>query len=183
LPAEIRHPARTTRRQILTASLGLCAAACRRGPPDLAGFTEEEPPRLSASVDVANPQTAPQLVSGWYPVEANWRWTAPKFTAVLRPPPGAAARGAILRFHFTLPDVIISQLKVVTLRAAIEGTPLTPERYSHSGKAVYARDLPGHLLSGDRVHIDFGVDRPFRPGPADPRDLGVVAERVGLETK
>jgi hypothetical protein len=172
-----------TRRQILTGSLGLCAAACRRGPPDLAGFTEEEPPRLSASVDVSNPRLASQLVSGWYPVEANWRWTARTFAAVLRPPPGAAAKGATLQFHFTLPDALISQLKLVTLRAAIQGAPLAPETYNHSGRAVYARDLPGNLLSGDRVQIDFALDKGFRPGPSDPRELGVVAERLGLETK
>lgn len=173
----------TTRRQILTSSLGLCAVACRRGTPDLAGFTEEEPPRLSAWVDIGNPRMASQLVSGWYPIEANWRWTARNFAVVLGLPPGAAARGATLRFHFTLPDALISQLKLVTLRAAVQGTPLAPEQYSHPGKAVYRRDLPGKLLSGDRVQIDFALDKGFRPGPSDTRQLGVVAERLGLETK
>ncbi len=126
---------------------------------------------------------ASQLVSGWYPIEANWRWTARNFAAVLGPPPGAAARGATLQFHFTLPDAVISQLKLVTVRASIHGAPLAPETYSHPGKAVYARDLPGQLLSGDRVQIDFALDKAFRPGPSDPRELGVVAERLGLETK
>lgn len=172
------------RRQLLVASVSLYLAACRAGTPDLTGFTEEEPPRLSSSVSVSEPGTAAQLVSGWEQIEYNaWRWTNPRFSAVLRPPPGSSTLGAILQFHFSLPEVEMSRLKELTLSASVQGFRLKPETYRAVGEAVYMREVPAAVLSGDSVRVDFTLDKPFVPVNGDPRALGVIAKRLGLETK
>lgn len=172
------------RSQVLICLLGLCATGCHRAAPDLAGYTEEEPPRLAVALDLGDPASAGQLVFGWYPVERNtWRWTARNFAVVLRPPPAAARRGAILRFHFSLPDSVLSRLKQVTLSASTQGTRLAPETYHRVGPAVYQRDVPAALLAGDSVRFDFSLDKALPAGDFDPRELGVIADHVGLETR
>jgi hypothetical protein len=166
---------------LLFVSLGVMTA-CR--PPDLTGRTEEEPPQLSTEVQVADSSASAQLLSGWYSVERNsWRWTARKFTVVLRPPVGSAANGATLNFSFTVPDVVITRLHSVTLCAFIQTTRLAPETYQTSGKMTYIRDVPAGLLFGETVRVDFELNRAMFPGQGDTRELGVIADRVGLETK
>jgi hypothetical protein len=173
-----------TRFHLLTALLlaALVVTGCRG--PDLTGLTEEEPPQPSAEVQVADPVTSSQLLSGWYKVEGNsWRWTAGKFAVLLRPPIGSATKGATLTLNFAVPDVVISQLHSVTLRASIQGTRLAPETYEQGGRAVYTRDVPASLLSGNTSRIDFELNRVMVPGKGDTRELGVIADRVGLEVK
>jgi hypothetical protein len=173
-----------TRRQLLVSSLALCFAACHTATPDLTGFTEEEPPRLSSSISASDPGAAAQLLSGWEPTEGNpWRWTDPRFSAVLRPSPGSSTRGATLQFHFFLPDGEMSRLNELTLSASIQGFRLAPESYRTVGEAVYEREVPAAVLSGDSVRVDFALDKPFVPGNGDPRALGVIAKRLSLETK
>jgi hypothetical protein len=170
--------------QILICSLALCAAGCRRASPDLAGYTLEEPPRQAVALDLGDPASASQLVSGWYPVERNaWRWTARNFAVVLRPPPAAARKGAILRFRFSLPDMVLSRLKQLTLSASVLGTRLAPETYHRVGPAIYQRDVSAALLPGESVRIDFSLDKALPAGDFDPRELGVIANQVGLETR
>lgn len=162
------------------------ATGCKRGEPDLTAYTEEEAPSALASsgVQVADPRAAPQLISGWWDVENHaWRWTARKFAVVLRAPLGAARHGATLRFRFTLPDVVFSHFKAVTLSPSVEGAPLAPETYREPGPRVYARDVPSNLLSAHSVRIDFELDHAFSPGNGDPRELGLIADRLGLESK
>jgi len=153
-------------------------------PPDLSDRTEEEPPWPASNLQVAEPDAAPQLISGWYNVEKNsWRWTAGKFAVILRPPIGSAVKGATLTLNFTVPEVIISRLRSVTLSASIEGTGLAPETYPSPGKAIFKRDVPARLLSGETVRVDFALNRVMVPGHGDNRELGVVVDRVGLEPK
>jgi hypothetical protein len=163
------------------------ATGCKSREPDLAAYTEEEaasPPRAAAGIQVADPRAAPQLVSGWWDVEDHaWRWTARKFAAVLRTPIGAARHGATLRFRFTLPDVVFSHFKSVTLSASVKGRPLAPETYRRPGAATYAREIPADLFSEPSVRIDFGLDNAFSPGNGDPRELGLIAHRLGLESQ
>ena len=175
------------RRQILIAALPLVLAACAGcdiGSPNLDGRTEEEPPRSAAEIQVADPRSTPQLVSGWYPIEQHaWRWTARRFAVNLRPPIQSANTGATLKLNFTLPDVVMSRFHSVTLSASVRGTRLAPETYDKPGKWAYARELPAALLQGREVRIDFELDKALPPGKVDRRELGLIADRVGLETK
>ena len=168
-----------------TLLITLCVlTACSRSAPDLSRFTEEEPPPESSELQVADPLAARQLLSGWYPVEQNsWRWTAKNFAVILRRPVGAAKAGARLTLEFTLPDVVLSRLRSVTLRASIEGAPVAPETYRAVGKQTYARDVPASLLSRHTLRVDFALDKALPPNPADRRELGLIVDRVGLDTK
>ena len=166
---------------LLLVLLGL-VTGCRG--PDLTGLTEEEPPQPSTEVQAADPLASSQLLSGWYKVEGNsWRWTAGKFAVLLRPPIGSATKGAVLTLNFTVPAVVISQLRSVTLWASIQGTRLAPETYAQGGRAAYTRNVPANLLSGNTVRIDFELNRVMVPGKGDSRALGVIADRVGLDVK
>ena len=174
----------TTRRHLLILPLSLCASACRRAGPDLAGYTEEEPPHLSSTIATADPKTASQLLSGWHQVEQNaWRWTARNFSAALRPPPGSAALGATLDLRFAVPGVVIRLLKSTTLSASIGDLHLAPETYRQPGDARYVRDVPARVLSGDSVRVDFSLEHAIAPSQVDGRELGVVVRSLRLETK
>jgi len=154
------------------------------GAPDLRDRTEEEPPVPSPEVQVADLRTRTQLLSGWHNVEQNaWRWTARNFAVRLRPPIGAAVKGASLTLHFTLPDVVISRLDSVTLSASLQSLRLAPQTYRTAGRALYVRDVSSSLLSGSTVRVDFQLDKVTVPGAGDTRELGVVVDRVGLESK
>jgi hypothetical protein len=158
--------------------------SCHRGMPAVSTLTEEEAtPPLAAEIRMADPRASSQLISGWHAIEQDgWRWTARKFSAALRPPIGAAKSGAVLVLDFTLPEAVIAKLKTVTLGASIGGTPLEPQRYSHAEECTYARDVPARVLSGHSVRIDFTLDKALPPG-SDPREFGLIANRLRLEAR
>jgi hypothetical protein len=165
--------------------LALCIlTSCHGGPPDDSGLTEEEAtPPLAAEIQVADPHTSSQLISGWYAVEkGEWRWTARKFSAVLRPPIGALKSGAVLTLNFTIPAPVIARLETVTLTASIGGTQLEPQTYRRAEQSIYSRDVPARLLSGHSVRIDFTLDKALPPG-SDPREFGIIANRLRLEAR
>lgn len=158
---------------------------CR--PPESAPVeTIEEPAvsELAPMVHAADPKAAFQLVKGFHEIEQNaWRWTMREFAVTLRPPAGAAERGAVLRLKFAIPEPVIAKLKMVTLTARAGGAALAPESYSKPGDYVYTREVPGSALAGDAVSVEFSLDKAIPPGEADQRELGVVVTSVGLETK
>ncbi len=84
-----------------------------------------EEPGPATVLNTADPRVAGQLLRGFYSVEANaWRWTKGDFAAALKPPAGAAQKGATLIFRFVIPPTSIEQLKSVKLSASVNGTPL-----------------------------------------------------------
>jgi hypothetical protein len=132
---------------------------------------------------MSDTSAAGQLLSGFYPVEANaWRWTARKFSVLLRTPPGAAQTGGNLSLNFTIPDVSIQQLKSVTLSASVNGMMLKSQEYTAAGTQVFTADVPASMLAADSVKVDFALDKSIPPG-VDKRDLGLVAASVGLAAK
>ena len=146
--------------------------------------TDEEEPRLATVLVMSDPRAGHQLLHGFYALEENqWRWTAGKFSVVLRPPIGAEQKGATLRLKLTVPSVIIDKLKNTTLSARIGGTALTPVTYSQPGEYVYAREVPPAALSSASTKVEFSLDHAIPPGSVDQRELGVVVSMVGLEAK
>lgn len=135
-------------------------------------------------VHAADPRTATQLVRGFHGVEQNaWRWTSGAFAVVLRPPAGAAQKGATLQLKFVAPGVIMDKLKPITLSAAVDGQKLAPETYDKAGEYSYSRDVPASALARDKVTVEFTLDK-FLPASAqDARDLGVIMTLVGFEAK
>ena len=167
---------------ILIACLALAPAACKR--KKLRVQTDEEAPRVSSMIHMADPRAASQLVSGFYDIEGNaWRWTAGKFSVILRPPRGAEQKGATLRFRFAVPEVVFQKLGKQTLTATVDGLALAPEPFKQPGEHTFTREVPGSKLAGETVRVDFALDKFLPATGTDSRDLGVVASSVALEPK
>ncbi|MGA2590620.1 MAG: hypothetical protein ABSH32_11935 [Bryobacteraceae bacterium] len=166
---------------ILIVSLAIAPLGCKRHR-QASAQTEEDV--LATIVHAADPRAASQLVSGFYAVEANaWRWTAGKFSVLLRVPRNAASKGAILQLKLTIPDVSITQEKAITLSASLNGVALAPETYTHAGEFAYRRDIPAAQLDGESVSVDFSVDKTIPPNATDKRELGVIVSEVGFQPK
>lgn len=165
---------------VFLAALLLAAPACRHQDVPVAE-TIEEAPRLFSSIRMGDASASGQLVAGFYDVEATaWRWTARKFAVSLRPPLHAAQQGAVLELHLTVPKNSIDKLGSLSLSATVGGAALASETYSKSGDYTYRRDVPGNLLAGETVRVDFQLDKALPPGDVDKRELGIVASSVGL---
>jgi hypothetical protein len=167
---------------LLIAVVGL--AGCKRKQTVKVQQTDEEGPRMASIVHTGDPKSETQLVSGFYDIEQNsWRWTAPRFSVVLRPPAGAAENGATLNVQLTVPDVMIAKVKTISLSATIGTTPLPPETYTQPGQYTYTRDIAPSLLGSEAVRIDFQTDKSLPPTGADQRELAVIVASVGLDAK
>jgi hypothetical protein len=168
---------------ILIVCLALAPAGCKRKKVRVQQ-TDEEAPRVSSMIHMADPKATAQLVSGFHDVEQNsWRWTSSRFSVILRPPRGAAQNGAVLKFKFTSPDVILQKLKTQTITATVEGLALPPETITQPGEYTYSRDVPASKLGGETVKVDFAIDKFLPASSSDNRDLAVVASSIALEPK
>lgn len=168
----------------LALALAFAPLACKRPKTVPVQQTLEEAPRMASTIKMSDAKLEPQLVSGFYGIEGNaWRWTARQFSVVLRPPLGAAQRGATLQLSLSIPKVAIDKLKTISLAAAVDGSPLPPETYTTEGQFVYKRDIAPNLLTGASVKIDFTLDRAMPPEGADRRELGVIVSAVSLDAK
>ena len=136
-------------------------------------------------IDVADPGSANQLVSGFHGIEQNrFRWTAGRFSVLLRPPSNASRKGARLYLQFFIADPVMNQLKEVKLAAVINGTPLPPETYTKAGPYQFRRDIEPRLIGGeDAVTVNFSLDKALPPGADDQRELGLAVEKVGFEKR
>jgi len=142
-----------------------------------------EPAPVRSSIEMRDPRTAGQLVSGFHSIENNsWRWTERQFTVTLASP-RPAQNGAVLALKFTIPAAVIQALQTVTLSALIENSPLAPESYSEPGSHVYQRDIEPGLLAGDSIRVSFRLDKALPPSGSDLRELGVIAQSIGLTAK
>jgi|HubBroStandDraft_1064217.scaffolds.fasta_scaffold00862_11 hypothetical protein len=175
--------ARAAAALIVVLSLAIVPAGCRRHRRVTVQTIEDAPP-LASVVATADPHAGKQLVSGFYGIEQNaWRWTAGRFSVLLRPPRMAAASGAVLQLKFAVPDGVLAKMKSVSLSAYVNGTALTPETYTQAGQFIYSRDVPSSLLAGDVARVDFSLDKTVPPSAADRRELGVVVSLIGFQPK
>jgi hypothetical protein len=161
-----------------------CTAGCKRRDKIVVQPTEEEGQALASVVRVADPRMAPQLISGFHDVEQNsWRWTKSKFTVALRPPAGAATKGAKLELKFSLPDAVFTKVGAVTLSAKIGTTELPAMKFPKPGECTYSAEVPATLLNADSVKVEFILDKFLAAGTAEQRELGVVVSTAGFEAK
>ena len=171
----------------LVLTIALTAGACRRKRKQQVkvDLTEENgPTQMLSVVNVADPRATPQLVRGFYGLEDNqWRWTMSKFAVTLRPPAGAAQKGATLILKFAIPDPIIANVRSTTLTVSVNGAAIAPQTFSKAGEYVYSRDVPAAALGGDAVTVEFSLDKFMKPTGPDQRELAIVATSIGLEAK
>jgi hypothetical protein len=159
------------------------APACK-GRKVRSRATDEETPRMASVLNMGDPKAEPQLVTGFYGVEAGaWRWAAKQFTVTLKPPVGSAQKGAKLSVKLTVPPVVIEKNKNISISATAGNAALAPETYTTPGDYVYVRDVPGSALAGDSVRVDFALDKVLPPAGADIRELGIIVLSIGLESK
>jgi hypothetical protein len=143
-------------------------------------------PELLSVIPMDDPHADAQLVDGFYaPEGTGWRWTAGKFSVILRPPPGSAQGqdGARLELMLNMPEAVLQRLGAVTLSARIGGSSLAPEKYSEPGGYIYGRDVPASALSGDSVSIEFATDKAIPAGKMEKRELALIVTSVGLVPK
>jgi hypothetical protein len=146
---------------------------------------DEGPAQPVSLVKMNDAAASAQLLSGFYATEAGaWRWTSGKFAALLAVPPTAAQNGGTVTFAFTMPDVVIKHTGKITLSAAANGKALGSKSYDAVGPAVFTADVPKELLTTDSIRIEFALDKDLPPNSVgDSRELGVVANSVGLASK
>ena len=160
---------------LIVAVVGCRSEAPVRPAPDQAA-------RLASTVYTGDPNSEPQLISGFYGAEEySWRWTAQRFSVVLRPPGGAIGEAANLVVRLSIPEVGIEKLHSISLSASIGGVTLAPETYTRSGDHSYVRAVAPHLLTSEEVRIDFQVDKVMPRVGRDDRQLGIVVTSIGLE--
>jgi hypothetical protein len=141
-------------------------------------------PHLRSSIDIADPATAGQLMSGFYDLEGNsWRWTAGHFSVALGRPPDAEKNGARLTLHLVIPETQIRDLGAMTLRAEVNGHSLGAETFSTPGDATYERDIPAQEFSRGVLLVDFAFDKARAPAGGEGRELGAIARGILIEKK
>ena len=106
-----------------------------------------------------------------------------QFSVYLRPPRGSAQKGAILTVNLTVPPAVIETQKTISLSASVNSNKLGTETWSNPGNYIFKCDVPGALLTGDAVRVDFELDKALPPSEKDGRELGVVVSKAGLELK
>ena len=165
--------------------LTMSVAGCKGKRERVAVQNEEEAsPKVAMTVKMGDPKAAAQLLTGFYNIEnGSWRWTAGRFSAMLRPPSNAAQAGATVKLTFSAPEVVMQKISPITLTAGINGTRLKSEEYKAAGNYTYAADVPANLLSGDAVKVDFALDKSLPASASDRRELGLIAISVGFEAK
>ncbi len=139
---------------------------------------------LATMLQVGDPHSSEQLTRGFYGIEnGSWRWTARNFSAMLHTPRNAAQNEARLVLHFAIPDVVIQQLKTITLSAKVNGLAVDPQTFAQPGETTYTRDVPAAALTADVVPVDFQLDKALPPSAGDQRELGVIVSAIGFEAK
>ncbi len=170
---------RLTAAVALLVFVAMVPAGCRRKKK---GRTRED--GLASVINVADPSDSAQLVRGFSAVEADaWRWSASKFSVVLRPPAGAAQNGANLELRFTLHEAVVNKLGPVTVSAKVNGTPVASETFSQPGDQVYSHEVPASALGSDVVTVEFSTDKALEPTDKDKRELALIVKTIGLVPK
>lgn len=136
-----------------------------------------------SKLDLADPATSYQLLTGFWWVESNsWRWTAREFSVALQPPVSAEMRGATLNLHLYIPDSQIESLGPMTLDATAEGEELQPETFAKGGTYIYTREIPKDLMATSILPVKFSFDKALPPYKSDGRELAAIVTGIELET-
>jgi len=119
---------------------------------------------------------AAQLVSGWFRLEGDIRWTRPDATAVLYRP--ESARTFELVTCLTEPQ--IAKHKRIDVQILLDGRPFVGHDFTTPGcQTVRWPVPPGHA---GPVKIDFHTTPPYNY-PPDPRIFGITVKAFGFVTE
>jgi len=136
----------------------------------------------SSSIPMNDPAVEKQLIAGFYGIEASsWRWTAKRFSAVLRMPTTERSRDLAIRLSLFIPEIQIQRLGPMTLHAEISGRKLPGQTFSHAGPYKYIAQLSDSDPPRALECIDFSLDKATPPTAVEARELGVVVTAVEIE--
>ncbi|MGA2595589.1 MAG: hypothetical protein ABSH09_01125 [Bryobacteraceae bacterium] len=134
-------------------------------------------------LNVADQRADKQLTRGFFPLEGTGRWTGRSFSATLKPPPTAARKGAVLMLRFGIPGTSIDAMHSIQISAAVNGVALKPQEYTQAGEFEYVRDVPAAAFRSGDAAVDFSLDKALAAGGNERRELGVIVNTVGFESK
>jgi hypothetical protein len=176
----------TKRRYFIAVLFLILTGVSCKGKHNRVTVQNEQPddgPRTVSTVRMNDSKAGAQLLSGFYSVEnSSWRWTAGKFSVLLRTPPAAAQGGGALSLAFSVPDLVIRKLNNVTITASINGMPLRSAEFKAAGSYIFSADVPASMLTTESVKVDFALDKNLPPG-VDSRELGIIATSVALSPR
>ena len=112
-----------------------------------------------------------RLAEGWFAWEGTCRWTAQRFSFLVRRPLLTRSTPE-LYLRFLVPDVVLATRPSVTLGASVNGYPLPPHTYTTSGEHIYQEKIPQAAVR-EKLEITFETDDVLRPPLPDTRALGV----------
>jgi hypothetical protein len=168
---------------VCAAALLLAAGACQKKKRHAnPAATVEEEAGLEASIAVADPAAASQILHGFHAAEnPSWRWSMKRFGVSLRPPDTLAGQTVWLEMDYTVPEPAAAKMTGATITAAVDESPLPPDRIAGGGSRKYRQPVPTSALRGkEAVIVEFTLDRTFGPNAEDSRELGLVISRIGF---
>ena len=114
-----------------------------------------------------------RLLSGWYELRGDWRWTSAEFGFVLK---REGCRRNKLVMRFVNPYPLSGQVLTIEAHGIhIASTEVT------SGLQVLEATLPPQLQKFDLVRFSAEVNPPQAPAPNDDRKLGVLVRFNSLQ--
>lgn len=150
--------------------LVLLLTACHRKFPEPASF-----------IAMGDKSVSNQLTSGFYNAEGSgWRWTAKRFSVLLRPPPEARSRVTKLSLNLFVPQMQIEKLGPLTLKAEVGNCALAAQTFAASGSYSYTREVPKSEAVTNVLPVRFSFDHANTHVPGDPRELAVIVKSVGV---
>jgi tRNA (mo5U34)-methyltransferase len=141
-----------------------------RGDSDPVGPKNDERAFCLLESRVVDKDSDARLAEGWHGWEGTCRWTARRFTFVVRRPPGGASE---FQLRFLVPDVILATRPSLTLTAQVNGYALPPHTYATAGEHVYEEKIPLEAAKQEILEIVFETRDVTRPPAPDTRELGV----------
>ena len=135
----------------------------------------------ASAIGMGDPVAEKQLLGGFYGAEANaWRWTARRFSVLLKTPGGAEQAGAQLRLRGMIPAVQIQRLGPMTLTATADDRALPGKTFSSPGAFEYMCRIPADVFRSNVIPIGFAFDKAVPPSGGDERELGAIVTSVEL---
>jgi hypothetical protein len=117
---------------------------------------------------------ASQLVSGWYEIEENFRWTQPDAAATLARPANARKFEIVAN---TMPEQIRNR-HTVDFRVSLNGQLLGRHTFTTSGWQIVRWPLPEGPAGTAR--LEFHTTPPYRSSNGDERIFGVAVKAFGF---
>ena len=156
---------------------------CSREEPAPAPVGAEQPAPVPQEVlyelNFAENIEPSRLLRGLYDSEGAWRWTARTFSVSLDRP--QAESPVYVELEFALAKTLMDQFGEVTLTARANGFDVGRQTYGKDGNYLFTRPLPSEAIEGDRIEVEFELDKAKESTGAGDRELGLIAISVALK--